>query len=230
MTDRPLIVAHRGLSHEFPENTILAFEKAIELGVDGLELDLKRTRDNRLVVIHDDNLLRLTGKEGMVHELTYQELQKFDLGMNQKIPLIEKVLQLAKKRDIFLMAELKTFEIEQDTVKMVKKYSMTDRVWFGSMFYPVMMELRDIDPEVILYPSFGYLSKFDEDQIIKLVKDVQGQYLNIDYRNLSPEFIGKSHSNDLKVHAGTPDDKEILERMKKWGADVIVTNEPKKIL
>src|SRR6185295_18982896 len=100
-------VAHRGASGQYPENTLLAFRRAIEQGVDALELDVHRTADDELVVIHDSTLERTTNGYGNVHDKTLQEIRQLDAGQCEKIPLLDEVIQLTRAAQIRLFVEVK---------------------------------------------------------------------------------------------------------------------------
>src|SRR5260370_18711114 len=98
-------VAHRGASGLVPENTLLAFERAIALGVDALELDVQLTRDGELAVIHDARLERTTSGAGWVRDHTAAQLRELDAGLNQAIPLLSELLPLAETGAGLLVVE-----------------------------------------------------------------------------------------------------------------------------
>ena len=109
------IFAHRGFSGKYPENTMIAFEKAVEIGVDGIELDVHLTKDNELVIIHDEDVKRTTNGEGLVKDMTLEELKKLDAsatfvgqyGVNP-IPTLREYFELVKDTNIITNIELKT--------------------------------------------------------------------------------------------------------------------------
>ena len=127
------IFAHRGFSGKYPENTMLAFEKAVEIGVDGIELDVHLTKDNVLVIIHDEDIKRTCNGEGLVRDMTYEQLKKFDASATFTgvygfcgIPTLKEYFDLVKDTDIITNIELKTgvFEyptIEKRTIDLIKK-------------------------------------------------------------------------------------------------------------
>ena len=113
MTQRPIIIAHRGASGQAPENTLAAFALALELGADAIEIDLHQTRDGRLVVLHDFSLRRTTGDHRRVRSVTFAELRRLSAGgwwsarfRAERVPALEEVLDLARGR-AFLHLELK---------------------------------------------------------------------------------------------------------------------------
>lgn len=126
------IFAHRGASHQAPENTLEAFQKAVDQGVDGIELDVQMTKDQVLVVAHDEQLERVSNGKGYLKDHTLQELRALDFSCGHdeysqvKIPTLAEVLELVKDSDIVLNIELKTSlfwypGIEDATVQLVQE-------------------------------------------------------------------------------------------------------------
>ncbi|MBT5934449.1 glycerophosphodiester phosphodiesterase family protein [Sulfurimonas sp.] len=99
-------IAHRGLSELYPENTLLAFKKAIEAGTDGIETDLRLSLDEEVILFHDDDFVRFTGSDEKPENLSLEELKKIDVGLGESIPTLEEILQLLNKR-IILVLEIK---------------------------------------------------------------------------------------------------------------------------
>ena len=100
-------VAHRGASAQYPENTLLAFRKAIEQGVDVLEIDIHRTADHELVVMHDSTLERTTNGHGNIHDHLLQEIRALDAGQGETVPLLTEVIQIAREAQVRLYVEVK---------------------------------------------------------------------------------------------------------------------------
>ena len=93
-------VAHRGASAQYPENTLLAFRRAIEQGVDALEIDIRSTADDELIVMHDPTLERTTNGHGNVRTQNLQEIRQLDAGQGEKVPLLQEVIQMAREAQI----------------------------------------------------------------------------------------------------------------------------------
>ena len=107
-------VAHRGASAQYPENTLLAFRRAIEQGVDALEIDIRSTADDELIVMHDPTLERTTNGHGNVRTQNLQEIRQLDAGQGEKVPLLQEVIQMAREAQIRLCVEIKgTVETEE---------------------------------------------------------------------------------------------------------------------
>ena len=132
--------AHRGASNDYPENTLLAFENAIKIGATGIELDVHKTKDNILVVIHDEDVERTFLGKGLIKDFNFNDLLKlrnrrklFEDNEKCRIPTLEEVLKLVKESDVLLNIEIKNDEvdylnIEEDTIKLVKKYVGSQRM------------------------------------------------------------------------------------------------------
>ena len=136
--------AHRGFSGKYPENTMLAFQKAIEVEADGIELDVQLTKDGELVIIHDETIDRTTDGKGYVIDYTYEELSKFDASYIyrgkvefNKIPTLKEYFELVKDLDFITNIELKTgineyLGIEEKVYKLIKEYQLEEKVIISS--------------------------------------------------------------------------------------------------
>lgn len=114
-------IAHRGASGYAPENTIEAFKKAIKLGADIVEFDIHYTKDNKIVVIHDDNVKRTTNGDGLVRNLLFKEIRKFHTPNNELIPTLEEVLDILKNKCI-CKVDIKGELMEEKVCKIIKDY------------------------------------------------------------------------------------------------------------
>ena len=130
------VAAHRGFKDKYPENTLLAFKRALDLEVDQIETDVRITKDKVLVLIHDEKLDRTTNGKGKVSEYTFEELRKLDAGNGEKIPTLEELFELVKDHPtLTLDLELKEYPEEvgeelafyvcDETLKMVEKYMIS---------------------------------------------------------------------------------------------------------
>ena len=132
--------AHRGFSGRYPENTLLAFEKAIEEGVDGIENDVQLTKDGEIIIMHDESVDRTTGGKGWVKDLTLAQLKELtanekygDQFPAQRVPTLREYLELVKNEPIITNIEMKTGvfeyrEMEQRLVDLLREYKVEDRI------------------------------------------------------------------------------------------------------
>ncbi|MCC3357864.1 glycerophosphodiester phosphodiesterase [Bacillus sp. REN16] len=158
------IYGHRGAKGIYPENTLLSFKKAIDQGVDGLELDVHLTKDGEVVVIHDETLDRTTTGTGWIKDMTLAEIKKCSAGKpfthfdkyeedwdNEQVPTLEEVLGLLAPYDLELNIELKTYSvpyegIEERVLKIVDQYGNDRNVIYSSFHIPSILRMKQLDP------------------------------------------------------------------------------------
>ncbi|SDY58421.1 glycerophosphoryl diester phosphodiesterase [Evansella caseinilytica] len=157
---KTLIFAHRGASGTHPENTMTAFQAALDDGADGIELDVQLTKDRVPVIIHDETVNRTTDGQGWVKDYTYEELKKLDAGgwfhpafHGAAIPTLEAVLEWLAPTSLLLNIELKNGivrypGIEEIVLKLIKKYDVKNRVIISSFNHYSLVEVHRLDPDV----------------------------------------------------------------------------------
>ena len=154
-----LNIAHRGFKGAYPENTMLAYEKAIETGADGIEFDVHLTKDGELVIIHDETLERTTDGKGLIKDKTLQELKKLNASKGylscevQTIPTLREYFDFAKNKDIITNIELKTsiirYEgIEKKVYDLINEYGMKDKIIISSFNHNSLIRMKEIDREI----------------------------------------------------------------------------------
>lgn len=139
------IYAHRGSSGKYPENTMLAFEKAIEEGAEGIEIDVHLSKDGEVVIIHDETLNKTTEGTGLVKEHTLAELKKL------RVPSLVELLELMKGTDLELNIEHKTYlinypQIEEKVLAIVKEHGAGRKVVHSSFHLPTVLRVKKLDP------------------------------------------------------------------------------------
>lgn len=227
------IFAHRGYSGKYPENTMIAFKKALEYGVDGIELDVQLTKDGEVVIIHDETIDRTTTGKGFVVDYTYEELEKFDasfkfkdLGFN-KIPTLREYFQLVKDYDIVTNVELKTgineyLGIEEKVWELIKEYNLEEKVIISSFNHFSVMRMKKIAPQL----KYGFLS---EDWIINAGKYTHShgvQCYHPRFNNLVPDVIKELKKYNLEINTWTVNLEEDMRYLYSNNIDVIITNYP----
>ncbi|WP_453991403.1 glycerophosphodiester phosphodiesterase [Bacillus nitroreducens] len=158
------IYGHRGAKGSYPENTLLSFKKAIEQGVDGLELDVHLTKDGEVVVIHDEALDRTTNGSGWIKDLTLAEIKQYSAGKkfthldkyekswdSEQVPTLQEVLELLAPFQIELNIELKTYlepyiGIEEKILKIVEQYGREQNVIYSSFHLPSILRIKQLAP------------------------------------------------------------------------------------
>lgn len=227
-----LLYAHRGASGYAPENTMEAFELAIQIGCDGMETDIHLTKDNILVLMHDEKIDRTTNGKGYIKDYTYHELLKFDANnrfkeyKNCKIPTLEQLLLLAKKTHTFLNLEIKTDhifypDIEQKIVDLVKTYDMEELVWYSSFNHYSVMKIKEITPKAPV--SLLYEGELFQPWQYALSLGVQGLHPNVPNLHLD-NYVAMCHLHNLVVNVWTVNEKADMLLANKCGVDGIFTN------
>lgn len=153
------VFGHRGASGYAPENTLEAFALAVEMGADGVELDVQLTKDGQIVVTHDEEVSRVSGVKGWVKDFTLEEIKKLNVSKPidgykpTQIPTLEEVYTLLKDTNLEINVELKTSciwyeDLEQKTYELSERMGMLNRVIFSSFNHYSIQKLKAIDPDV----------------------------------------------------------------------------------
>ena len=203
-----VIIARHGSLENTPENTIAAFEQTADIGIRGLEVDVRKTSDGKLILMHDDTIDRTTDGKGYVNQLTYEEIRLYDAGSwkskefaDERVPLLSEVLQFAKERKMKLIINVKEHGIEQNTLSLIEEFDMINHVYFGGR----LKALRNKDIDV------------KGAQIVFLPPD--------EATNDAIDIIHERHN-----HVGTrlfdTDDRDKMKEKMVQGVDIILTDYP----
>ena len=224
--NRILRIAHRGASGYAPENTLAAFEKALELESDMIELDVRKTFDGKLVVFHDLRLDRLTHCKGFIRNVTFDELKKHKV-QGHDIPLLYECLGYLKGK-CQINIEIKARGLAEDLAFLIKKLNMTPDVVISSFFHTELIKIKAIDQNfrVALLLATRPLSVRT---VVKLAKRIQAEALHISYELLNRKYIIAARSEGLKIHIWTVDEPEDIFQLKTLGVDGIFSNYPDRI-
>ncbi len=233
------VIAHRGFSSRYPENTILAFARALDLGADGAEFDVQLTKDGIPVVFHDESLMRITGENRLLKDLTLDELRQFDLSGRfrgecpaQRIPTLEEYFTLVRDRDFLSILEFKTaiFEysgVEQLVIDMIRRFQLGDRVVLSSFNHYTLLRCKAIAPE--LPCGILYECRIAEPQ--DYCKALGMQYLHPDYRFLDDVELEKYERAGVKTSPWTVDlDDDIRYLLGQTNIFAIMSNVPDRVL
>ena len=229
--------AHRGFSGMYPENTMLAFRKALEAGCEGLEFDVHLTKDKVLVIIHDEAIDRTSGEHGLVKDMTYEELSKVDFSYRwagqvpfQKIPTLDEYFQLVQDKDILNNIELKTgvYEypgIEQAVYDKILQYGMGEKVIVSSFNHHSVMRMKAIDPRI----PCGFLS---ETWILDAADYVQSHRIEAyhpQFRMLTDEETADMKAHGRQINTWTVNEPEDIRHMIDLQVDGIIGNYPDRV-
>ena len=213
-------IAHRGASAYEPENTIRSFMRAIELRADMIELDVRKSLDGRLVVIHDSKVDRTTNGRGLVGLKSLDELKELDAGMGEKIPTLEEAFELAAGRTK-LVIELKEDGLEEQVISLIRDYGLVEDIFVVS-FKPVRLKaVKEREPGLktglILFASADPLKSAQS-----CGADAVAPFRWFITRNLA----GKARQMEMYLFTWTVDDRGNAEKLREMGVSGIVTNKP----
>ncbi len=229
--DETLIMAHRGSSYNAPENTMLAFEKAVEATADYIELDVHETKDGRIVVMHDSSLKRTTGINKNIWDMNYDEISMLDAGSwfgdeeeygQCRIPLLEEVMEYTKGK-IKLNIEIKLSDNEPDLVgrvaELIDRYGYIDDCVVTSMNYEALKEIKEINPDIMT----GYV-----------LTVAYGNFYNLPYVDafsINSGFVNKNmvdaiHNRGKEIYVWTVNGESRARELTVMGVDALITDNP----
>ena len=237
----PEIIAHRGSSGKYPENTMLAFEMAVKEGADAIETDVRMTKDGVLVIMHDTRLSRMSDDErakSRITESNYDDIKDIDISSKnfpdmpvQHIAKLSDLLELSKRTGIALNIEIKHNEIYDDgavykIVELVEQYGLHDRVYYSAFNHKVLNNIKTKFPFVrigllygaTLYNVWDYAKGMDAYAVHPESKN------HLIYGN-SEECVKAG----LKINAWTVNNAEDAKALVKHGVTGLITNFPKEI-
>ncbi len=228
------VFAHRGFSGLYPENTMYAFVKALEAGADGIELDIHASKDGQLVIIHDEQLVRTTGCQGLVSDYTLEELTHIkasrtkDDAFDAYIPSLEEYCDFVSKNNLITNIEIKTnvswyAQIEQQAVQMVRAFHLEDRVVFSSFNWLSVARCKALAPDI----ACGLLYEGKNIQHLAYeAKDAGLQYLHPDYKLLNLETIDECRVSGVGLNVWTVNEEQQMRRLMELDVHGVISNYP----
>ena len=237
---RPMIFGHRGACKYAPENTLAAFELAVEQGADAIELDAKLSADKKVMVIHDQTVDRTTDGKGKVNQLTCNDLKNLDAGSffdarfsGERIPTLDEVFE-SVGRKIFINVELtnyasRTDELVPMVAEIVKRHGLQKSVLFSS-FAPInLRRMKQLLPEVPvgLLALNGLLGTLNRSAFfMNLSPAIIHPYL----KDVNQRLITLERKRGRRVHVWTVNEEADLLKMKELGVDGVFTDDPMNAL
>ncbi|HEY4476008.1 MAG TPA: glycerophosphodiester phosphodiesterase family protein [Candidatus Paceibacterota bacterium] len=221
-----LKIGHRGACGYEPENTLRSFRKALELGVDMVELDVYVLNAGNCMVIHDDTVDRTTNGKGYVWEKTFEELRELDAGKGEKIPTLQEVFDLVDRK-AQVNVELKGVNTAEPVARLIEQY-VAEKGWsyddflVSSFNHVELKKFHDTLPQVrigslitaipITYAQFG--------------EELGAYSVNLNKEFISREFVEDAHKRGMKVFVFTVNEPDEIEQMRSLGVDGVFTNYP----
>ena len=250
--DKFLVIAHRGGRSLGPENTIYTFKRALDLGVDVLEMDLQITKDDALVILHDRKVNRTTNGNGRVEDFTLAELKKLDAGFrwspdnSGSFPLRNKGITIPTLAEVFkafpdtrMNIEIKSSQVNtiQDFCRIIHDHGMAEKVVVACFDSGKLGEFRSVCPEVATSAGASEALMFYWLQRVQLESaySPSAEALQIpeayrDQQIMTRSFLDAAHGRNMRVHVWTVNDPESMQRLIGMGVDGIMTDYPDRLI
>ena len=225
-----LNIGHRGAKGHVAENTIASIKKAIELGADGIEIDVFRCLTGEIVLFHDKTLDNLSNGTGYIEEKSLSELKELNiLGSKHSIPTLEEVIKSIGK-EVFLNIELKGPDTSKGSLEMVNKYVKTGKIklsniLFSSFNWKELSKLRSLDSDV----KIALITGEDPMDAISPALTLNAIAINPNYKKLNKDNVQKIFSSGLKIYTWTVNNKLDIIKVKSLKVNGIITDFPERI-
>lgn len=228
----PVITYHRGYSSIAPENTMAAFQAALDHGSPRIELDVQMTRDGIAVVTHDTSLRRCTGRIANIYDLTYKQVEQLDAGRwfsrkfaGSRIPTLEQVLALCQGKtelNIEIKPSAQTPELEAETVRLIQKYGFVQDCVVTSQSYETLCKVKELDPEIVT----GYILALGVGTYYDLPA---ADFFSVESTFITAGMVQQIHLRGKTISAWTINRQQDAESLLKLGVDDLITDKPEII-
>jgi len=234
----PYVVAHRGISAKTPENTLASFEQAASIpGIDMIELDVRLTKDEKVIVLHDRTLQRTSTGNGPARNYTLEEIRRLDAGSwfhpmfaEQRIPTLAEVFQQIGSRlwvDVEMKSDLMHRErpglLEEKVMEVVHTCGMDEKVMFSSFNHQLLSHIKSLQPSAITGVLFDFLHDFGRSPS-KLAERVGAKVFKCATRELTRRMVNDAHTHGIAVYVYTLNSVPGVQRMLTYGVDGILSN------
>ena len=217
-------IGHRGAAGHALENTLAAVRKGIDLGVDFVEIDVRRTADGSVIVLHDATIGRTTEGRGRVEALSLSQLRRFATGNGERVPTVEEVLKIAAGRT-GVMLELKVAKVARLTVQAVHNVEFRSPVIYASFLHDELAQVRAIAPDAALMPLFDRLPR---DPVAHAMRYYPG-YVGLRHDRASRALVEAFHQEKVLVWVYTPNTPADISRAVLLGVDGVISDFPERI-
>ena len=236
--NRPLVWAHRGASGYAPENTMEAFQKAIDMNADGIEIDVYFSADEKIVICHDEKIDRVSNGQGSVTQYTVEELKAFDFGCKFyfgerrgiKIATLDELYSLYKTCNLSINVEVKSGDSEMPValVNKAKEYGISERIVYSSFNHLQLERILEIDKAARIAPLYSgnwlNMDKYAENMKAYAIHPHMAQI------NTFSTLVEDCHKKGICVNPWTVNDDSAIAEMIAAGCDAIITNYPDRVI
>jgi glycerophosphoryl diester phosphodiesterase len=223
--------AHRGASEYAPENTLSSFYLGLIQGANGIETDVRKTKDGVLVLFHDSTLDRVSNGSGNVCDYTYEELKSIEIygkvtnGFYDRIVTLREFLEKFHSYDINFAIELKGEGVEEETLAMVKEYGIMNKTTFTSFTFEFIKKIKELDSTA----RVGWLTSSTDDEAVEQILQIGGEEIAPKAQTITAELMKKWRGAGLGVRAWGVSNIELMEKACQLGVDGMTVNFPDKL-
>jgi len=226
---KTLNIGHRGAKGHEPENTLPSFQKALDLNVDGIELDVHVCKTGELIVIHDFTVDRTTNGSGTVSELTLSEIKALRINDHIEVPTLEEVLELVGKKCL-INIELKGRHTAKPVSHLIEKYILEKEYKYED-FIVSSFQREELEMMYLINPKvhLGVLSQASVTQALEWATAFSAKAIHPHFSLLTEENVQKTQEQGFKIYTWTINETEDIERIKAYNIDGIITDFPERI-
>lgn len=224
-----LKIAHRGAKAYEPENTLQAFQKALDLNSDGIELDVHLSSDGHIIVIHDETIDRTTNGKGLVNDFTLTELKSFLIDGKYQIPTLYEVFDLVDKKCL-INIELKGLETAPKVVALIEKY-ISEKDWkyehfiISSFDWNMLEETSKLNSNI----PIGVLTEENINTALAFAEKIKAKAIHPDFQLLNAENVSEMQKKGFLVLPWTVNSEEDIQKVKSYKVNGIISDNPDKI-
>lgn len=224
-----LKIAHRGAKAYEPENTLQAFQKALNLNSDGIELDVHLSSDEHIIVIHDETIDRTTNGKGLVNDFTLAELKSYLIDEKYQIPTLNEVFDLVDKKCL-INIELKGLGTPSKVVSLIEQY-ISEKNWnynhfiISSFDWNMLEETSNLNPNI----SIGVLTEENLETAWAFAEKIKAKAIHPDFNLLNDENVQQMQQKGFLVLPWTVNSEEDIQKVKSYNVDGIISDNPDKI-
>lgn len=229
MNSRPLVIGHRGAMGHETENTLASVQKALDLGVDMIEIDVFQIDSGEIVVFHDERVDRLANSGGRIEEYNIYDLKQLILDGNHEIPMLQEVLGLINNQ-VALNIELKGANTTE-RVNFIIDYYVREKGWtldnfiISSFKWDELKKMRERNPDI----KIAVLTEEDPVEAIAIAKELNAVAINPNFKTLTAEKTSQLQDEGFKVFTWTVNEPNDIKSMMDFGVDGIITNYPERV-
>jgi len=224
----PLVIGHRGAMGHEPENSMVSIQKAMDLGVDMIEIDVFNIKSGETVVFHDENVERLTNGGGLLEEYNFYDMRQLQLEGGHRIPVLQDVLKLINNK-VRLNIELKGLGTV-NRVDFITNFYIEKRGWtvdnfvISSFKWDELRKMRELNKDM----PIAILTEGDPLEAIPIAKELNAEAINPYFEKLTQENVNAIQEAGFKVYTWTVNEDQDIIKMKRFGVDGIITNYPER--